>query len=49
MKKLLLTGFEPFEGFSTNPSDIVAQELDGQTINSIQVIGATILLRYNEI
>lgn len=49
MKKLLLTGFEPFGGFKTNPSDMLAQELNGQTINSIQVIGTTILLRYKEI
>lgn len=49
MKRLLLTGFEPFGGFNTNPSDIIAQEFNGETINSIQVIGATILLRYKEI
>jgi pyroglutamyl-peptidase len=49
MKKLLLTGFEPFGGFKNNPSDIIAQELNGQIINSIQVIGSTITLRYKEI
>jgi len=49
MKKLLLTGFEPFGGFKNNPSDMLAQELNGQIINSIQVIGSTITLRYKEI
>jgi len=49
MKKLLLTGFEPFGGFKNNPSDMLAQELNGQIINSIQVIGSTIKLRYKEI
>ena len=49
MKKLLLTGFEPFGGFKNNPSDMLAQELNGQIINSIQVIGSTISLRYKEI
>ncbi|MHA1947457.1 MAG: pyroglutamyl-peptidase I family protein [Candidatus Hodarchaeales archaeon] len=38
MKKLLLTGFEPFGGFKTNPSDMLVQELNGQTINSIHVV-----------
>ena len=49
MKKLLLTGFEPFGGFKTNPSDLLAQELNEQEINSVQIIGSTIPLRYKEI
>jgi pyroglutamyl-peptidase len=49
MKRLLLTGFEPFGDFKNNPSDILAQELNGQNINSIQVVGSTISLRYKEI
>ena len=43
MKRLLLTGFEPFGGFTTNPSDLLAQELNNQEINSVKIIGKTIL------
>ena len=32
MKIILLTGFEPFGGSSINPSQQVAQALDGQTM-----------------
>lgn len=37
MKRVLLTGFEPFGGEATNPSWEVAQRLDGERIADAQV------------
>lgn len=39
MKKLLLTGFEPFLSFTLNPTMKIVEELDGKTIGDYQVIG----------
>lgn len=39
MKKLLLTGFEPFLEFPFNPSQVIAEELDGEQIGNHQVAG----------
>ncbi len=49
MVKLLLTGFEPFGGYKINPSEVIAQKLDGKTISKISIIGKSIPLRYKEI
>lgn len=39
MKKLLLTGFEPFLGFPINPTTAIAKELNGDEINEYKIIG----------
>lgn len=39
MKKLLLSGFEPFLGFSINPTESIVKELDGKVIGHYQVHG----------
>lgn len=39
MKKLLLTGFEPFLDFTLNPTMNVVEELDNAIIGEYQVIG----------
>lgn len=39
MKKLLLTGFEPFLSFTLNPTMKIVEELDGKTIGDYQVVG----------
>lgn len=39
MKKLLLTGFEPFLNFTLNPTMQVVEELDNAIIGDYQVIG----------
>lgn len=39
MKKLLLTGFEPFLSFMVNPTMRIVEELNGQEIGGYQVIG----------
>lgn len=40
MKKVLLTGFEPFDGQSINPSEEIAREINDATIARHKVIGA---------
>lgn len=49
MVKLLLTGFEPFGGYKINPSEAIAQKLDGKVISNIKIVGKSIPLRYKEI
>lgn len=39
LKKLLLTGFEPFLDFSVNPTMRVVEDLDGTIIGNYEVIG----------
>lgn len=39
MKKLLLTGFEPFLQFPVNPTMKIVEELHGKEINGYKVIG----------
>ena len=40
MKTILLTGFEPFDGETVNPSDDIARCLDGQLISGHRVVSA---------
>jgi pyroglutamyl-peptidase I len=42
MKKLLITGFQPFDGESVNPALEVAKGLQGKTINGYEVIALEI-------
>jgi pyroglutamyl-peptidase len=42
MKKVLLTGFEPFAGQAENPSQMIAQRLDGLEIDGARVVGAVL-------
>ncbi|TFG32181.1 pyroglutamyl-peptidase I [Candidatus Thorarchaeota archaeon] len=44
--KILVTGFEPFNGFTINPSEEVAKALDGKRINHHSVIGLVLPLDY---
>lgn len=39
MKKLLLTGFEPFLHFAVNPTMKIVEELDGLEINGHRIVG----------
>jgi pyroglutamyl-peptidase len=47
MKRLLLTGFEPFDGFEVNPSEEVAKSLDGCKVGTFEVKGLVLPLDYN--
>ncbi len=39
---VLVTGFEPFDGETDNPSLLIARALDGETIAGRRVVGATL-------
>ena len=36
---VLVVGFGPFLNFSVNPSELIAAELDGETINNAEILG----------
>jgi pyroglutamyl-peptidase len=46
MKKLLLTGFEPFLGFPINPTEAIVKELDGQEIGGYRIHGLLLPVDY---
>ncbi|WLD93061.1 pyroglutamyl-peptidase I [Alkalihalobacillus sp. AL-G] len=39
MKKLLLTGFEPFLDHGSNPTEYIVRTLDGRVVGSFQITG----------
>ena len=39
---VLVIGFGPFLNFSVNPSELIAEELDGEVINNAEVVGLQI-------
>lgn len=49
MKQLLLTGYEPFDNYSVNPSGELAKTLDGKRLGSYLVSGVVLPLDYSEI
>jgi pyroglutamyl-peptidase len=46
MKTVLVTGFEPFDGETSNPSAEIARALDGRVIARRRVIGRTLPCRF---
>lgn len=46
MKKLLLTGFEPFLSFTVNPTMRIVEELNGQEIGGYQVFGRVLTVDF---
>jgi len=46
MPKLLATGFEPFDGYSVNPSDELVKAINGRKIAAYNIVGATLPLDY---
>ncbi len=48
MKRLLVTGFEPFDGFSVNPSEEVAKTLDGRQVGNYSIKGLVVPLDYTK-
>lgn len=46
MKKLLLTGFEPFLDFPINPSEQIIRALDGERIGDYEVVGRTLQVEF---
>ncbi|AIY06152.1 pyrrolidone-carboxylate peptidase [Planococcus sp. PAMC 21323] len=47
MKKLLLTGFEPFLDYTVNPTMKIVEALDGKTIGNYQVVGKIMPVDFN--
>lgn len=45
---VLLTGFEPFKSHKTNPSQQIAERLDGQTIAGAKIFGLTLPVEFGE-
>lgn len=48
MSTVLLTGFEPWKEFKTNPSQQIAERLNGQTIGGAQIVGLTLPVVFGE-
>ncbi len=44
---VLVTGYEPFGDFESNPSETVATELDGHTVADEDVVGAVVPVEYD--
>jgi pyroglutamyl-peptidase len=42
MRSVLITGFEPFDEHPMNPSQSIAEQLDGQIIANARIIGLTL-------
>ena len=49
MRRVLVTGFEPFDGQALNPSLEIARRLDGETIAGHAVVGATLPVAFAEV
>ncbi|MFC4354332.1 pyroglutamyl-peptidase I [Chryseomicrobium palamuruense] len=48
MKKLMLTGFEPFLSFTVNPTMKIVEELDGQQIGGYQIVGKILSVDFKQ-
>lgn len=47
MKKLLVTGFEPFLDFTVNPTMKIVEALDGTIIGNYQIVGKIMQVDFN--
>ncbi|MCK5261151.1 MAG: pyroglutamyl-peptidase I [Thermoplasmatales archaeon] len=45
---VLVTGFEPFDIYEINPSQLIAETLDGQNIEGAEIIGIILPVNFNE-
>lgn len=48
LKKLLLTGFEPFLGYPINPTMKIVEQLDGSTIDGYEVHGRVLTVDFSK-
>ncbi|WP_224448694.1 peptidase [Haloprofundus salilacus] len=44
---LLLTGYEPFGDDDENPTETLAEELDGETVNGHEIVGRVLPVEYD--
>lgn len=47
-KVVLVTGFEPFGAHSINPSQLIAETLNGTTLNNASIIGIVLPVDFNK-
>lgn len=48
MKKILLTGFEPFLAYKTNPTAEIVTSLNGKLINGYKILGKILPVSFHE-
>lgn len=48
LKRLLLTGFEPFLGYPINPTMEIVEKLDGATINGYEIHGRILTVDFSK-
>ncbi len=45
---VLVTGFEPFGNYTVNPSQLIAEVLNGSTLNDAEIVGVVLPVDFNE-
>jgi pyroglutamyl-peptidase len=45
---VLITGFEPFGNYTVNPSQLIAESLNGSTLNDAEIVGVVLPVDFNE-
>jgi pyroglutamyl-peptidase len=45
---VLVTGFEAFGNYEVNPSQLIAETLDGQVLNDVRILGLVLPVDFNE-
>jgi pyroglutamyl-peptidase len=45
---VLVTGFEPFGNYTVNPSKLIAETLNGSTLNDEEIVGMVLPVDFNE-
>lgn len=45
---VLITGFEPFGNYTVNPSQLVAEALNGTMLNDVEIVGVVLPVDFNE-
>jgi len=46
-KIVLVTGFKPFGNYDVNPSELIAENLNGTTIDGVKIIGISLQVEWN--
>jgi pyroglutamyl-peptidase len=45
---VLVTGFEPFQNYTVNPSEVIAEQLNGTYLSGANIIGIVLPVDFNE-
>ncbi len=46
-KVVLVTGFKPFGNYDVNPSELIAENLNGTTIDGVKIVGISLEVEWN--